>query len=332
MSQDPRCSVIATFGGPSLQNATEESLAAIQAFLIDTYLTVADLMNLSKVSCALRFAVREYTKIAYSIDDHLAEFFNQHEIPLFRLLQKETGLLISGSFALRFLTRQYFDQVSDLDLYIEDRYGSMALRWLSSIGYARSSRQPPRHRPQCKIRAVFTLERRGKTIQVIATRSSAFSVILDFHSTCVMNVITSDYAVSLYPQATLHHMRSVVLHRQGWDERRSAGPLLKYENRGYEIVYTPEESDISSRNSDFFIGRRYLGDSMCWTLELETGYTGLGNPVNGNSWELSWSTSRPGRLTHRYLNLNLPSLKFRYAMDHISNHQVVTLLGRKPSR
>ncbi|PPQ73942.1 hypothetical protein CVT24_012550 [Panaeolus cyanescens] len=312
-----------------------KSVVAIDKTFLD-FLSAKDLMKLAKVSHTLRYAVLNHCRSTYQIEDDLTEFFEQTEVPAFRAMQEETGLIISGSFALRFVSRQHFGPDSDLDLYVEDVHAIRVLQWLTGVGYATASlpdnlHNQYTHRPSmtrrrvAKIRAVFTLFRHGKKVQVMVTRHSTVSVVLEFHSTCVMNIITHNRAYCLYPRATLEENRSFVLKHPEIQERRSEGAIQKYRRRGFAMQYgLDSELDFSRRSSPFFVGRRYVGDSLCWVIDLR-GDMGWSMPdrgyIEGNAWEALMSSSSPGRVRHTFITLQRYGLKYRYTLDRQSHRR-----------
>jgi hypothetical protein len=79
-----------------------------------------------------RKAVINFTRRAYNINRHLTRFFSE---PLeFRAVQAHTGTLISGSNALQFLDRTFYEG-SDLDLYVDDQYRKEIGHYLQKEGY-----------------------------------------------------------------------------------------------------------------------------------------------------------------------------------------------------
>lgn len=67
-------------------------------------------------------------KRAFNLDKLLSRFFSPPEILRFRELQCSTGMLISGSTALKFFERVVYPD-SDLDLYIEHRFSRQVADW-----------------------------------------------------------------------------------------------------------------------------------------------------------------------------------------------------------
>ena len=77
--------------------------------------SATSLVRLLSTCHALNIAVRDYLKGAFNILTYLFPYFPN---PLsFRLLQRSTGTIISGSTALQFFDRSYYPE-SGLDLYV----------------------------------------------------------------------------------------------------------------------------------------------------------------------------------------------------------------------
>ena len=138
--------------------------------------------------------------LLFDINHVLSPFFaNPTE---FRVLQAYTGLLISGSMALQFLNRCTFGE-TDLDLYVEQHSAYVVIDWLTNHGYS----MIPRRRQGRNVRSMFSVRElrdpavRGgyshrpgqvciqfngvfskRKIDLIVTRDTVLSSILDFHS------------------------------------------------------------------------------------------------------------------------------------------------------
>ena len=83
--------------------------------LIFKYISARSLVHFSQTCRVAHNAVLEYYRYGFNINRHLARFFNN---PIaFRSLQARTGTIISGSSALQFLDRTFYEG-SDLDLYL----------------------------------------------------------------------------------------------------------------------------------------------------------------------------------------------------------------------
>ncbi|THU80224.1 hypothetical protein K435DRAFT_874598 [Dendrothele bispora CBS 962.96] len=72
-------------------------------------------------------------------------------------------------------------------------------------------------------------------------------VILNFHSTCVMNFATHDYAVSLFPFPSLVSRASLV---NANNEDDASIALKKYMDPGWEMLKVPGYTDFLSCKSE----------------------------------------------------------------------------------
>lgn len=188
-------------------------------------------------TCQLaRLAVLDYVSSVWNINRALQRFFDD---PLaFRSLQSTSGLLISGSFALQFLSRQYWAD-SDLDLYLPVHSFQRVGQWLMHEGYTfcPAPRQPHQFEdnttPQYVfdnpyvplqngsslpyrspgIYAVFTfLKPRNNLleplkVQLIVAHRSPMEVILKFHSSKLASCSFSFYTFTI---VSLCHEHSIL--------------------------------------------------------------------------------------------------------------------------
>ncbi|KZV79819.1 hypothetical protein EXIGLDRAFT_781788 [Exidia glandulosa HHB12029] len=125
-------------------------------------------------------------------------------------------------------------------------------------------------------------------IQLIVADVTPYEAILKFHTTVVMNVVTWDRAIALFPLGTLEQRRAVVTHNSSWGFRRA---VQKYVNRGFSILKPLARFNEDFERGAFRFGPRHYGDSHSWVVKLDT--TGIEPPeipvaVEGNSWELEW--------------------------------------------
>lgn len=228
-------------------------------------------------------------------------------------------MFISGSTALQFFDRSFYAD-SDLDIYVEHRYCTPVALWLESIGYTFQHRNSLSQDKSLEIALTETLSEsidmnnlpqgffdstsmgyfgRGvanvynfhkvnpdRKIQLITSYYAPLEIILNFHSTCVMNLITHESAYSLYPHATFEERRSLVISTEG---SRQESARNKYRERGWTMVEAGQDEDIRNARSDFTPRRRYIGDSRCWTipilpkLDLPEGFLAT------NTWELEYN-------------------------------------------
>lgn len=96
------------------------------------HLSARSLVRFSAVCHLSRDLVFAYYRYRFSINQHLARFF---EDPVaFRSLQARTGTLISGSNALQFFDRTHYPE-SDLDIYTYPGYAAEVGMELLKYGY-----------------------------------------------------------------------------------------------------------------------------------------------------------------------------------------------------
>ncbi|KAJ3992488.1 hypothetical protein F5050DRAFT_1538027, partial [Lentinula boryana] len=237
-------------------------------------------------------AVSSFNRQAYRIEHVLSPYFNEDEINMFRLVQLKTDTLISGSSALQFFDLSVFAD-SDLDLYIVRDWDKVTLvsGFLTSVGY---DYVPGADQPQsfqqafevgrnlgdddyssedeytsAHIWGVYSFIRGSdrKKIQIITCEKNIIRVILGFHLTCVMNIISYTHAYALYPYATFIEKCAVengALHT-GASLLRA---LNKYRERGWHTSLVPSKTNALRSRSEFRDTARSVGDSACWVISL----------------------------------------------------------------
>ncbi|TCD68649.1 hypothetical protein EIP91_010304 [Steccherinum ochraceum] len=131
-------------------------------------------------------------------------------------------------------------------------------------------------------------------VQCIVPRRAPVHVIFNYHSTCVMNVISYEKAYSLYPRASIHGHRSLVT--CAYPSRGQPAALEKYADRGFSI-----ETTIGVDDPDFPVGKRYFGDGHCWSLSLDMSGVEVNWAVNDVSSPL---TQDPVAATSWSLKIN----------------------------
>ncbi|KAF5340169.1 hypothetical protein D9758_014990 [Tetrapyrgos nigripes] len=182
-----------------------------------------DRHRFSLVNKKARELVLGHNERSFRIRQFLLRFFGAlANVARFRILQYELGLLVSGSTALQF----FFD---DLDTYVELIKFRPYADFLLEIGYVFDPIQgQPKdfedalaaalnaERPHADqdddfawegyrgngMAEVFNFQKSDKKVQVITCVQTPIEVILNFHSTCVMNVISHSHGYSLFPRAT----------------------------------------------------------------------------------------------------------------------------------
>jgi hypothetical protein len=165
-------------------------------------------MNYRAVCIHTHKVYQKYVRRAFDIDGRLRTFFSAEEVLIFRMLQADSGIVISGSFAVQFFGRIDYPS-SDLDLYVEFRHGYRLCAWLVSVGFSCiSSSNFTRQYFTGKFdveengsgdydgvgcpdfHTVLTFSREERKIQVMVTKRCVMSIILSFHlSTCVYHIV-----------------------------------------------------------------------------------------------------------------------------------------------
>ena len=126
----------------------------------------------------------------------------------------------------------------DLDIYVTSDKIATILVFLNEQGYNIHLPPPSSTRKQYPTSTiVLTLKNRtGEKIDLIATTEPhVVHAITKFHSTCVMNYISYNGIVCLYPEWTMRNKGFV---RAGVVDQQS---IDKYRGRGFAMVYTSEE-------------------------------------------------------------------------------------------
>ncbi|KAH7099616.1 hypothetical protein BKA62DRAFT_621259 [Auriculariales sp. MPI-PUGE-AT-0066] len=299
----------------------------------------------------------------------LARFFGDNEGALaFRQLQARLEFLICGSQALQLMDRTTYEN-SDLDLYISRSHTKEVGEYLLAAGYTYIRLREPCIGPASFEDAIhrfedldsddypfstrtgefrtFTFRKRlnpsdtsvplhedssALQVQVVAARRRGhlFSVVLQFHSTVVMNFIAWDRAVSMYPRATFERREGLL----NYDKKSfSDTPAIeKYESRGFRIRTEIESHDFTRSQDPMTtspddgtafegaipFGPRFVGDGNCWTVKLDTTNLQVAPGVmrwslEANSWSLSRSFGTRKKLT-KFENLRSGSLKHVYSV------------------
>ncbi|KZV93087.1 hypothetical protein EXIGLDRAFT_835986 [Exidia glandulosa HHB12029] len=131
-------------------------------------------------------------------------------------------------------------------------------------------------------------EAKTAEIQLIIADVTPYEAILKFHTTVVMNIITWDRAIALFPLGTLEQRRGIVTHNASWSFDRCVD---KYADRGFSFLKPLARFKEDFERGPFRFGPRFFGDEHSWVVKLDT--TGIEPPeipvaVEGNSWELEW--------------------------------------------
>ncbi|THG92457.1 hypothetical protein EW026_g8454 [Hermanssonia centrifuga] len=255
-------------------------------------------------TCRIAYAaVHSYIKRAFNINRHLSQYFLD---PLaFRSLQARTSTLVSGSSALQFFNRLTYDD-SDLDIYVPLKSRQEVGRWILGQGYTFKPNSVQHkdldvaleevhndlnvYYTLSGVSSVFTFKKRSEhdpgrelQVQVIVASQAPMEVILNFHSSVVLNLIAWDTAYSLYPHATFERRLSLFL----LGRKRDESAIQKYENRGWKMLYDIPLRDPTHVSPDFTFAPRWIGDGHSWTIRLPTEGIVLPSGANEHSAALT---------------------------------------------
>ncbi|KAF8900276.1 hypothetical protein CPB84DRAFT_1815433 [Gymnopilus junonius] len=333
---------------------TQSILPATTDDVLFSVLSPADLLRYSRTCRSTHAAVSAYIRRTFTIHDLLSRFFTPLEINTFRYYQSRTGMFISGSTALQFFNRETYPD-SDLDIYVEHRYSRTIAFWLLSIGYSFVPR--PRFQDEDLEEALrqnmaydnvnftvpaqasaffestsmgyfgrgvanvynFTKSDPSRKIQLITAFHSPLEVILNFHSTCVMNVITHDTAYSLYPIATFEQKRALVISTEGSKQDTAR---TKYSERGWDMVERLTYDEVNDPRSAFAPGSRYVGDSKCWKIPISPSLDLRESFVEINSWNLRYRSNLKAVTSFKILLID--NLRYSYLVVNKSLQDYLT--------
>ncbi|KIJ44621.1 hypothetical protein M422DRAFT_106270, partial [Sphaerobolus stellatus SS14] len=109
------------------------------------FLSTSDLYRFGASCKYIQMIVQDFAISTFNVNRRLKKFFEDPES--FRKMQAETGTLVSGSFVLQILLREYWPS-SDLDLYIWPNEYDNVKEWLKSAGYAEKGRESNLQNPE----------------------------------------------------------------------------------------------------------------------------------------------------------------------------------------
>ncbi|KAK0470899.1 hypothetical protein IW261DRAFT_1345052, partial [Armillaria novae-zelandiae] len=269
--------------------------------IILTYLKPSELIRYGTCSRLAFARIADSISYLYSTRRLLQKFFpTDNDYHRFRETQKRHGVLVSGSQVTGlFVCNTASFTMSDLDLYVnikKEGFLATALTQISYSLYTDLSRQQldesddyelvsAMQNQEIILRAKYVCSAiasvkeyhncDGKIVQVIASHGPLMDIILCFHSTCVMNVISYHYAYCLYPSATICERVSVA---HFGDDINSTRAREKWSARGWCIA---TEATLSPQ-LDLRTVHHYVGDQYSWRILCEDRLT-VTDVLNKNS-------------------------------------------------
>ncbi|KAF7923227.1 uncharacterized protein EAE98_007932 [Botrytis deweyae] len=238
------------------------------------------------------------SKTQWNINRQLTRFVKD---PVgFRSQLAKHDALISGSFALQFFERRFWLD-SGLDIYVQDtnnfrtpekigkylvKHESYRLQGskteangglINNVGQLKYISQVESY-----LRTSSTKERPIQ-IQIIYTTNIPFQAIIQgFHTSLLMNVISWDFAYSLFPDMNF-------IKRTAYEINGGGNGYLqvnadhedfeaKYRRRGWEWEKAAAIGDSKNLHSLNLASRRKIDDSYTWTIKLDTNDVDGGQP------------------------------------------------------
>ncbi|TEB28824.1 hypothetical protein FA13DRAFT_760060 [Coprinellus micaceus] len=198
-----------------------------------SYFSARDLVRLGKTSAFMRTVVKGYAANVWNINKFLACWFNR---PVdFRSVLALTGAVTTGSQVIQFFDRRRPRLKSDLDIFTRVAGALPLTLYLEADGYRRKYKHWPEHVDNYpSLTDVFSITSSRSFVQggpfhgivkvldfekavwltpgnrvtyrkvqvVVVNKPPIEQIILNFHSTGVMNYISHKQAVSIFPYAT----------------------------------------------------------------------------------------------------------------------------------
>ncbi|KAI0765137.1 hypothetical protein C8Q74DRAFT_1286445 [Fomes fomentarius] len=308
-------------------------------------LELSSLIHLSAINRVIRHATQDFNWRAYNIDKRLKRFFK--DPCAFRSLQARTAAIISGSFAVQFFDRSFYPD-SDVDIFVHPNRDMLDIGlFVSSQGYTYQPMKWQQARFQDEVdcilsnmgaeprdggeleqmygmpslRAVFTFERAIirdnaaldiQKIQIVVSRTSPVASVLDFHSTCVMNIITYNAAYSLYPRATFLKREALEINKYN---PRAVAALTKYSERGWRIMSNPSPLlACLPHNAFHFDVERWVCDTKSWTIRLDMEGVTPPPKASPSSVQLDWDPA--AECSWMLLHQNNPKAQVYFEVLH----------------
>ena len=104
-----------------------------------------------------------------------------------------------------------------------------------------------------------------------------------------MNIITHNKAYSFFPRATFENPRRTLRVLPRGFGISAGGALLKYEERGWDVISEITRADFDGPNAAFWNGPRHVGDARCWTMRI---LPDIGLPdrfIENNAWKMEYT-------------------------------------------
>ncbi|KAL0574805.1 hypothetical protein V5O48_007162 [Marasmius crinis-equi] len=220
----------------------------------------------------------------YTYDRYLEPFMDSTHLPTLWLILQEADALISGSVALQYFAREIFTEC-DLDIYCEFDRAEHLILFLEkiSVSWVKLPRHPSAHEEPYIYTGVIneiinfnviTPKGNERIIQLFLTDGHPMQAVLGFHCSAVMNIITPDVAICLYPHETLYLREAVAFDIDRYHGSESVQKArLKYRSRGWNISAEPSIHSMFDERCGF-VQERSLADERTLILSGPLGPSG----------------------------------------------------------
>ncbi|KAG2738970.1 hypothetical protein P692DRAFT_20841582 [Suillus brevipes Sb2] len=179
----------------------------IQKIILEN-MTLPDLVEFAKTRVENKEGITEH--IAKRRDKLFATFV--HDVNAFISVLDRTGTIVSGSSALTLVQAEAGAiMMGDMDVYATEMFEEEVMKYFKDKEGYLSIQDVVRKNQydSSAISKIHKLMKGDKKIDLIITDwTSAIAPILQFHSTAVMNYITAQSVVCLYPRWTSSNSRS----------------------------------------------------------------------------------------------------------------------------
>ncbi|KAJ7157063.1 hypothetical protein C8R43DRAFT_832426, partial [Mycena crocata] len=224
--------------------------------------SLQDILTCELVSSTFRQIVQYYKSVAWDPDAFLHPWFID-DPAAFRSILKQCGAVVSGSQMIQFFDRTTYHG-SDMDIFL--RIGGVLPMsgWLENQGYNLISSHngyPDVKRKVNRlliskmnehpcvqndtVKAVHNYQRFIASLTVVYSQkiqlitvdmNPIHHVMFDFHSTAVMNYMTSDAVVAVFPISTFILRKSYTTRCRKETETHTTQWRFKYKDRGFRFI------------------------------------------------------------------------------------------------
>lgn len=291
--------------------------------------TLPDVLSVSHASKSLQPAVMAY--ISRRVDRSLKSWFSNRLA--FRQELRDSSAIVSGSFVLALATSPSWIP-RDLDVYVGSTHGFITLShyFKEREGFidptqpnpldpmhAHPDAQPPYPQdhdnpslPQggfanyCRLAKTVQLNEQAEYmfIDLIQTQSRhPANFVLRFPASCVMNWLTANEIVMTYPDITCNNVALLRPHclpsTSGAAKAKEDAWLMKYKDRGFQIVATVDDSTYCTCGSACPYLQRNSYDESCRRISYGLdGWTGSRQVDPMLAWPAPWRRAKVAECPH----------------------------------